>query len=58
MMKEFFIEENLPEVECASLRVEEAIPNSMKTSPTRVVMNAFIAAARAEGFAYQNPISR
>ena len=42
-------------------------PNSTKTrkmpsekpkSPTRLTMNAFIAAALAEGFSYQKPISR
>jgi hypothetical protein len=35
-----------------------AIPISINTSPILVVMKALIMAARAEGFAYQNPISR
>ena len=35
-----------------------AIPNNMKTSPTRVVINALTAASRAECFAYQKPISK
>jgi hypothetical protein len=36
----------------------KAMPSSMNTSPIRVVMKAFTAASRAEGFAYQKPISR
>ena len=34
------------------------MPNSMNTSPTRVVINAFTAALRANSFAYQKPINR
>src|SRR5688572_5896336 len=36
----------------------QTIPNNMNTSPTRVVMNAFTAASRAEFFAYQKPINK
>jgi hypothetical protein len=34
------------------------MPSAKPKSPTRLTMNAFIAAALAEGFLYQKPISR
>ena len=34
------------------------MPNSMNTSPRRVVIKALMAAARAEGLANQKPINR
>ncbi len=34
------------------------IPSRKPKSPTRLTMNAFMAAALAEGLVYQNPISR
>ena len=34
------------------------MPSRKKTSPTRVVRNAFFAAAAAAGFWYQNPINK
>src|SRR3990170_1319251 len=34
------------------------MPSNMKTSPTRVVMKALMAAALAEGLAYQKPINK
>ena len=34
------------------------MPSKKKISPTRVVRNAFFAAAAADGFWYQNPINK
>ena len=34
------------------------MPSEKPKSPTRLTMNAFMAAALAEGFSYQKPISR
>ena len=34
------------------------IPSANPTSPTRLTMNAFLAASAAIGLRYQNPISR
>ena len=39
-------------------RKQAEMPSTSPKSPTRLTMNAFIAAAQAEGLVYQKPIRR